>query len=81
MAKKREIKRVKPAFKITGCYFCQEDKEPDYKNIADLEKFTTDRGKIIARFQTGVCQKHQRVLACAIKRARFLATLPFVAQV
>jgi small subunit ribosomal protein S18 len=63
------------------CFFCKGKVEPDYKNIQQLEKFTTDRGKIIARAWSGLCQKHQRRLSRAIKRARFLALLPFISQV
>ena len=63
------------------CYFCEEKKEPDYKQGNDLERFTTDRGKILNRMLSGVCYKHQRPLAKAIKRARFLALIPFVTQI
>ena len=63
------------------CYFCEEKKTPIYKMGADLERFTTDRGKIMSRMLSGVCYKHQRPLAKAIKRARFLALIPFVTQI
>jgi small subunit ribosomal protein S18 len=76
MLEKEKKQRLK-----VNCFFCKEKKEPDYKNIPSLERFTTDRGKIIARSWTGLCQKHQRRLTRAIKRARFLALLPFVSQV
>ena len=61
------------------CFYCQDKKEPDYKQWKVLRKFITDRGKIVGRSKTGVCAKHQRRLAQAIKRARHLALLPFVA--
>jgi small subunit ribosomal protein S18 len=51
----------------------------DYKSPDVLRYFLTEQGKIRARRQTGVCAKHQRQLATAIKRARHLALLPFVA--
>jgi len=61
------------------CYYCENKKLPDYKEFDILKKFITDRGKISSRTRTGVCAKHQRLLSKAIKRARHLALLPFVA--
>lgn len=61
------------------CFYCAEKKQPDYKNDQELKKFITDRGKILGRSKTGVCAKHQRVLTKAIKQARHLSLLPFVA--
>ncbi len=55
-------------------------KEIDYKDADFLRRFLTDRGKIKARRKTGVCARHQRQLAVAIKRARHLALLPFTAE-
>ena len=52
----------------------------DYKDINTLIQFITERGKIIPRRITGVSSYHQRELAQAIKRARHMALLPFVAQ-
>ena len=63
------------------CYFCQKNiKDVDFKEIKTLEKFTSAQGKIRARKKTGLCAYHQRKLARAIKRARFLALLPFVKE-
>jgi small subunit ribosomal protein S18 len=64
-----------------NCTFCA-DKELriDYKNVDVLKSYITDEGKIRPRRQTGVCAKHQRALANAIKRARHLALLPFTAE-
>jgi small subunit ribosomal protein S18 len=59
------------------CSFCVDKSAIDYKNIAQLRKFVSERGKIEPRRRTGVCAKHQRRLALAIKRARFLALLPY----
>jgi small subunit ribosomal protein S18 len=64
---------VKPKF----CPFCADKSVIDYKNVAQLRKFVSERGKINPRRRTGVCAKHQRSLALAIKRARFLALLPY----
>ena len=55
-------------------------KSIDYKQADQLRRFLTDHGKIRPRRQTGTCAKHQRQLATAIKRARHLALLPFVAK-
>jgi len=62
------------------CYFCNSNKEPDYKQVEVLKKFITDRGKIVPRSRTGLCQKHQKRLTKAIKRARHLSLLPFIVR-
>jgi len=60
------------------CQFCVDKADHiDYKQSDMLRRFLTDRGKIKARRKTGMCAKHQRWLAIAIKRARHLALLPF----
>lgn len=62
------------------CFFCKEKiDEIDYKNVRQLRKFVTERGKIIPRRITGTCAFHQRRLSKAIKRARIVALLPFKA--
>ena len=58
------------------CIFCSDKTPIDYKNIALMQKFVSDRGKIVPRRRTGVCAKHQRSLSQAIKRSRYLALLP-----
>ncbi|WP_457678329.1 30S ribosomal protein S18 [Thermovibrio sp.] len=61
------------------CKFCAEKIEKiDYKNVDLLRSFISERGRIIPRRISGVCSKHQRQLARAVKRARHLALLPFV---
>ncbi|MBZ9577425.1 30S ribosomal protein S18 [Patescibacteria group bacterium] len=58
------------------CHFCQRNiKEIDFKNTELLSRFISGLGKIRARKRTGVCSKHQRQLAKAIKRARHLGLL------
>ena len=60
------------------CSFCVDHIEyVDYKDIERLRRFVSQRFKIEARRKTGVCAKHQRALATAIKRARHLAMIPF----
>ena len=72
---KKFVKRV-PRRKV--CAFCQNHVEAiDYKDINTLKKYVAEGGKILPRRMTGVCAKHQRVLAKAIKRARLVDLLPF----
>ncbi len=72
---KKFIKRI-PRKKV--CAFCQNKVEAiDYKDINTLKKYITEGGKILPRRMTGVCAKHQRVLAKAVKRARLVDLLPF----
>ena len=60
------------------CVFCAEKVEAiDYKDVARLRKFVSERSKILPRRITGTCAKHQRQLTEAIKRARHLALLPY----
>lgn len=63
------------------CYFCSNDiKTVDYKNVILLRKYINTVGKIAPRKKTGNCSKHQRMVSSAIKRARIIALLPFVAK-
>lgn len=60
------------------CRFCKDDvKAIDYKDIKRLEKSLTDKGKIFSSRLSGNCARHQRMLAEAIKRARFMSLLPY----
>lgn len=83
MAFKKTSKRRTPKIKkvTTPCPFCTGRKNPDYKDYKYLEKFLTDRAKIVGRDRSGVCSRHQRKLTSAIKRARHLALLPFTPSV
>ncbi len=84
MAEARETKgrkwgksRYVPRRKI--CSFCKDKvKTIDYKDPVKLRHYISDRGKIEPRRRTGTCAKHQRLLAMAVKRARYLALLPYV---
>jgi len=63
------------------CRFCVDKIERvDFKQVQVIRTFTTDRGKILSSRVTGNCAKHQRQLSRAIKRARYLALLPFTAS-
>ena len=71
--------RVRYVARRKFCSFCAEKVESiDYKDPVKLRSYISDRGKIVPRRSTGVCAKHQRALAVAIKRARHLALLPYV---
>ena len=61
--------------------FCVDKVEHiDYKDIAHIRRYMSERGKILPRRVTGTCAKHQRELTVAIKRARHLALLPYTAD-
>ena len=61
------------------CSFCVDKIEViDYKDVAKLKRYLSERGKIVPRRVTGTCAHHQRQLTVAIKRARHLALLPYV---
>ena len=62
------------------CRFCANKAKIDYKDADGLRRYTTERGKILPRRITGTCAKHQKKLALAIKRARAICLLPFVAD-
>lgn len=63
------------------CTFCADKANViDYKQPDMLRRFITDRGKIKRPHKTGTCAKHQRRLAVAIKRARYLALLPYAPE-
>jgi len=63
------------------CYFCKENiNYIDYKNTEILRNFLGGQAKILPRRRSGVCMKHQRLLSQAIKRARFMALLPFTTR-
>ncbi len=63
--------------KSKECFFCKSNaKEIDYKDIQTLRRFISSYAKIVPRKRSGVCSKHQRKLANAIKRARVMSLLP-----
>jgi small subunit ribosomal protein S18 len=62
-----------------NCHFCREKLEQvDYKNIAQLRRYVSERGKIRSRRITGACRRHQVQVGAAVKRAREMALLPYV---
>ena len=82
MAKKKPVSTKPPKKgKKKYCQFCADKvKYIDYKDIALLRKFVSDRGKIRARRVTGNCSQHQRRVATAVKNAREMALLPYSAR-
>ena len=70
------FKRMKPHKKV--CYFTKNHiKYIDYKDVAKLKRYMSERGKILPRRITGTCAKHQRALTVAIKRARHVSLMPY----
>jgi len=62
-----------------SCFFCKSKvEEVDYKNINELRRYISEKGKIRSRRISGACRRHQRQVAVAVKRARELALLPYV---
>jgi small subunit ribosomal protein S18 len=85
MARERN-QRKRPAgpagqIKRRNCFFCKEHiAEIDYKNVNQLRRYVSEKGKIRSRRITGACRRHQVQIATAIKRAREMALLPYVAD-
>lgn len=81
MAYEKNDRRPNKKGRKKVCSFCVEKAESiDYKDINKLNKFTSDRAKILPRRVTGTCAKHQRDLTIAIKRARQVALLPYTSD-
>lgn len=80
-SKKRNAAKKERRPKRKICNFCA-DKLADinYKDVARLRKYISERGKILPRRISGSCAKHQRLLTVAVKRARIIAFLPFVSE-
>ena len=75
MRKKGGLRRRKKV-----CVFCGKDNVIDYKDTNKLKRYVSERGKILPRRITGNCAKHQRALTVAIKRARHVALMPYIAE-
>lgn len=79
--KKKSLNTRRRTREVKGeCFFCKEKKTPDFLEYEILARFTSERGKIIARARSGACAKHQRKLTGEIKRARFLGFLPYIVR-
>ena len=67
--------------KRKSCFFCKAKvEEVDYKNINELRRYMSEKGKIRSRRITGACRRHQNQVAVAVKRAREMALLPYVSN-
>ena len=74
--KRRTVRRRKKV-----CVFCADKNNIiDYKDVNKLRRYISERGKILPKRMTGTCAKHQRELTTAIKRARQIALLPYIAD-
>lgn len=63
------------------CFFCVEKiSQIEYKDADLLRRFMTGQGKIASPKRTGICSRHQRILAAAIKKARFMAIVPYTSR-
>jgi small subunit ribosomal protein S18 len=87
VAQKKEDGRTRKRTPLTtggrrkSCFFCKSKvEEIDYKNIGELRRYISERGKIRSRRISGACRRHQRQVAVAIKRAREMALLPYVSE-
>ena len=75
----RPQRNRKPRRKV--CQFCVDKVEfIDYKDVAKLRRFVSERAKILPRRITGTCAKHQRELTVANKRARHIALIPYTTE-
>ncbi|MHC1716984.1 MAG: 30S ribosomal protein S18 [Candidatus Dojkabacteria bacterium] len=79
-AKKKPRRKRKIVLNLK-CPLCEGGvKSVSYKDVYQLKKFTSVRGKIISTEKSGVCHRHQRQLTNAVKRARFMALLPYASN-
>jgi len=78
---KKKQRRRRKIVQNLSCPLCDSGvKEVSYKDVYQLKKFTSVRGKIISVEKSGACHKHQKQLKRAIKRARFMALLPYISR-
>lgn len=83
MAEEKKVERSPRARrpKRKSCAFCVDKIDYiDYKDVAKLRRYVTERAKILPRRISGCCAKHQRQLTVAIKRARYIALLPYTSD-
>jgi len=80
-AERRPAPRANNRRRRKVCLFCEDKIDHiDYKDTVRLKKYVSERGKILPRRISGACAKHQRQLTTAIKRARVVALMPYVAD-
>jgi small subunit ribosomal protein S18 len=77
----KNAQAAKPRKRRKVCSFCADKIDYiDYKDVPKLRRYVSERGKILPCRMTGTCAQHQRQLTVAIKRARYVALLPYVAE-
>lgn len=77
--KKGQFAAKKRYTEVRKCRFCRTGmKDLDYKDILNLQKLTSGQGKLLSRKRSGNCATHQRSAKVAVKRARFMALMPYV---
>ena len=77
-SQKKKPRRKRKLIQNLKCPLCEAGiKSVDYKDVYQLKKFTSVRGKMISTEKSGVCHKHQKQVAVAVKRARYMALLPY----
>jgi len=80
MIRKRRLQKIlRPVPR--NCPFCRQKQSPDFKEIGVLKNYLSERAKIVGKDRTGLCTKHQSALTREIKRARYLALLPFISRI
>jgi len=77
---KKDIRRRKRISVPKECFFCKEKTEPYFFDTSILERFLTQRGKIVPGSRNGLCAKHQKKVALNIKYSRHLALLQFISK-
>ncbi len=78
---RNDRRKTKPSnrIRVKFCQFCKTSTEEiDYKETGRIKRFTSGRGKILSPRITGTCARHQRMLAKALKQARYLGLLPYI---
>ncbi len=73
-SKQKRLPKPKP------CFFCTNRMIPSLLDLDTLRKCITERGKIVSRLRSGICNKHQKEVTREVKRARFVALLPYIVQ-
>lgn len=79
MKRQRRVMR-RPRMAPAHCFFCESKTEPSFIDAASIIRQVTERGMIVSRERSGLCSKHQKALTKAVKHARFLGILPYIAR-
>ncbi|MGI5898209.1 MAG: 30S ribosomal protein S18 [Candidatus Dojkabacteria bacterium] len=78
---KKKLRRRRKIIQNLKCPLCEAGvKSVEYKDVYQLKKFTSVRGKIVSTEKSGMCHKHQKQLQLAVKRARYMALLPYASN-